>query len=570
MSFSPYFWLYMGSICVNLVMIAYMLKRRRADGAAAFVAVLFCCSLWSFACAMESGLADPAAKLLWARISYPAHTFGPVAWFIMILQLTEHGHFTSRRNSLLLCAVPIITSLLAITDFHGLMYTGSRLVRRGSIAVMSFTFGPWFWIHAVYATGLDILSVVLALRFWKRQAPHYGKRYACLVFPVVLVWLVNTAYLLKFGPPVDLTPVAWGASTPFVLWALFRDSLFDLVPIARESVMENLTSGIILLDLKDRIVDINPAAVELFHCQPDKAIGLGAQEFFTDRPELLRQINGDIRQDEFKLSGEQADKYYISTCYDVRRKDAVLGKMLIIRDITQERLLQAELLSTQRTLAVQDERERMARDLHDDMGQIMGFVNVQSQAVLEYLKHGRIETAEECLERLSSVAREAHNNVRETILAMRGETAVNTLIAAKYYQKLEQELRLFERNNGIRVEKNFDDTNGSSEWRSKPAMQILKIIREALNNIQKHSGAAEVSVMCRENDSFLTVEISDNGCGFEIDSKVPEGHFGLLFMRERAEEMGGRLSVDSKAEAGTTVKLEIPLSAVLAKEVIQL
>lgn len=562
MTLSVYFWLYLISIAVNLVMIFYMIPNRRAGGAAAFIAVLICCSVWSLTSAAESIVPDAAGKLLWLRIGYPAHTFGPLAWFVMILRLTEHDRWLERKKLLLLCMIPIITSVLALTNFHGLMWAGCGLSYQGAYPVLSLRYGVWFWIHMVYATGLDALSVVLAARYGLRQTPLYKKRYASLVFPVVFVWLVNTPYLLHLGLPVDLTPVAWGAATPTVLWALFRNDLFDLVPIARTRVMESLSAGVLLIDRKNRVVDLNPAAVRIFQCTPDKTVGLGADEFFSGWPELLLQIGGNRSQAEWKAPDGLC---YVSSYYEIKRKKNILGRMLILRDVTEERRMQAELLETQRQMAVQQERERMARDMHDDMGQIMGFVNVQAQAVQEYLKRGQTEAAQKCLERLSEVARDAHSHVRETILAMQGETTARMTTPEEYKKKLEQELNLFERSSGIRVEKIVQRIDWKDSWDAKAALQISKMVREAFHNIRQHSGASSAFVSFAEENGVLIVTVSDNGCGFDPDKLISGCHFGLLFLRERAEEMGGKLEVQSHLDEGTTVKITVPMSVILLR-----
>ena len=561
MTLSVYFWLYMVSIAVNLVMIFYMIRNRRAGGAAAFIAVLICCSVWSLTSAAESLVPIAAGKLLWLQIGYPAHTFGPLAWFVMVLRLTEHDRWLERKNLLLLCVIPVVTSVLALTNFHGLMWAGYGLEYQGAYPVLSLRYGVWFWIHMAYATGLDILSVVFTAWYGLRQTPLYAKRYASLMLPVVFVWAVNTPYLLHMGLPVDLTPVAWGAATPPVLWALFRNDLFDLVPIARTRVMESLGAGVVLIDRKNRIVDLNPAAARIFHCTPDKTVGLGAEDFFSGWSELLRQIDENRSQTEWKAPNGFS---YVSSYYEIQRKKALIGRMLILRDVTEERRMQVELLETQRQMAVQQERERMARDMHDDMGQIMGFVNVQAQAVQEYLKRGQTEAAQKCLERLSEVAREAHGHVRETILAMQGETAERTTAPEDYIKKLGQELSLFERSSGIRVEKSFQGIDGKNLWNAKAAMQISKMVREVFHNIRQHSEASTASVSFVEKDGIMVVTISDDGCGFDPDEPVSGSHFGLLFLRERAEEMGGRLELQSRPGEGTTIVITVPMSVVLS------
>ena len=563
MTLSVYFWLYLVSIAVNLVMIFYMLPNRREGGAVAFIVVLLCCSVWSLTSAAQSLVSDAAGKLLWLEIGYPAHTFGPLAWFVMILRLTEHDSWLERKKLLLLCVIPAVTSVLALTNFHCLMWVKYGLIDQGTYPVLTIRYGVWFWFHMVYATGLDVLSIFFTAWYGLRQTPLYAKRYASLMLPVVFVWLVNTPYLFHMGLPVDLTSVAWGAATPPVLWALFRNDLFGLVPIARARVMENLGAGVVLIGRKNRIVDLNPAAARIFRCTPERSVGLGAESFLSECPELLRQIGENRNQAEWKAPDGLC---YVSSYYEIMRKKELLGRMLILRDVTEERRVQAELLETQRQIAVQQERERMARDMHDDIGQVMGFVNVQAQAVQEYLKRGQTEAAQKCLGRLSAVAREAHGHVRETILAMQGETAARTITSEEYKKRLGQELNLFERSSGIRVEKSFQEVGGKNLWNAKSMMQISKMVREVFHNIRRHSGADTASILFREESGALAVIISDNGCGFDPNEPVSGSHFGLLFLRERAEEMGGRMELQSGTGEGTAVKITVPLSAIVSEK----
>jgi signal transduction histidine kinase len=88
---------------------------------------------------------------------------------------------------------------------------------------------------------------------------------------------------------------------------------------------------------------------------------------------------------------------------------------------------------------------------------------------------------------------------------------------------------------------------------------LFRIVQEALNNISRHASAARVSFSLHRGDGSILLEISDDGSGFDTASVSGQGGLGLIFMRERAEMMGGSFAIDSRAGRGTTLTLEVSL-----------
>ncbi len=211
----------------------------------------------------------------------------------------------------------------------------------------------------------------------------------------------------------------------------------------------------------------------------------------------------------------------------------------------------ADLHQRLRTLAVAEERVRIAREMHDGMAQVLAYVNTKAQAVQEFLRRGKSDAAAEQLEQLAAAAREVYTDVREGILALR-----TPMKPGGYREALEQFIQRWQQQSEIEVELEID---GDLELPPTIELQVLRIIQEGLANIRKHSGANTATVICRQIDQRLLVEIADDGEGFDPEARqrrqVPR--FGLAIMRERAESIGGRLSVDSSPGSGTRVRLEL-------------
>jgi len=543
-------------------MIFYILKNRRRNGGTAFIITLLFSSLWCLGTAMEISAAGLESKLFWSKVGFPAYTFGPLGWTVMVLQITDLRRWTSPKRILLLCIIPVISVILVWTnDFHGLIWQHISVGKLNSLTVKH---GLWFWVHAAYSDGLNLFSVFLTIRFWRRNAPLYGKQFRCLAFSMLFVMLVNATYVLGIGPHIDTTPIAWGISSLFITWALFRNKLFDLVPIARNRVMESITDGIVVLDLKNRIVDMNPSARYIFDCEAAQTIGRSAADFFAEWPALQELVREDGECVGFKYKLNKKYRYYETSSLPIKNeKENLLGKLLSIRDVTEKKIIEDKLLQQQQEIAVKEERERMARDLHDNFGQILGFVNVQTQAIREYLKHDQLQTAVRCLERLTEVAQEAHNTVRETIMTMRGEMTIKKNITSDFFIELDRQLRVFEQGYGITVEIDHTGVDDFGLNDSRTTVQVLNIIKESLNNIIKHSRASAVKIMFEENYDGLNISIIDNGYGFDRENIGSNrvSKYGLLFMKERVAEIGGCLNLHSEIGKGTVVKIQIPKQA---------
>ena len=209
-----------------------------------------------------------------------------------------------------------------------------------------------------------------------------------------------------------------------------------------------------------------------------------------------------------------------------------------------------------RSLAIAEERVRIAREMHDGMAQILAYVNTKAQAVQAHLARGRHDEAASQLNQLADAAREVYTDAREGINALRTELGPGL----SFHEALEAYIGRWESQSGmtgrLRVE-------GDLLLPANVELQLLRIIQESLANARKHSGARVVDVALRRQDGRIFAEIRDDGAGFDPErsrrSDFPR--FGLAIMRERAESIDGQLEISSDPASGTRVRIEIPLNS---------
>lgn len=201
-------------------------------------------------------------------------------------------------------------------------------------------------------------------------------------------------------------------------------------------------------------------------------------------------------------------------------------------------------------IATVEERERIARDLHDELGQLLGFLTTMVQAIQELLSRGDTSRARHELSRLETACRELGVQVREAILGLRTRVQVG--------QSMEGTLREFVADFGVLagLETSLQCEQSALAGLSAVVQyQLLQIIREAMSNARKHAQGRRVDVRARRLEGMLEVCVSDDGRGSLSGSTAG---FGLKTMAERARALGGSFHIDSSPGAGTAVTVRIP------------
>ena len=209
-------------------------------------------------------------------------------------------------------------------------------------------------------------------------------------------------------------------------------------------------------------------------------------------------------------------------------------------------------------MAVLEERERFARELHDTVGQVLGYVKLQAQGIRKRLSSGDTDTADAQLARLAQVAGEAHEDVRHAIACLKeGRTEGRSFVPT-----LEKYLKSFGANYGIETGLTLPARLDELEFAAGAGPQLMRVIQEATTNARMHGEAQHVDVAIELADASARVVVADDGCGFDPDrvTGAQGSGFGLAFMAERMAQMGGRATVRSLPGKGTMVVLDMPLA----------
>lgn len=216
----------------------------------------------------------------------------------------------------------------------------------------------------------------------------------------------------------------------------------------------------------------------------------------------------------------------------------------------------AKLFEQVQQLAVLEERDRIAREMHDGLAQILGYLNLRIRAAEEMLSRKDEAALKAELKHAVDVTQEAYADVREAILGLRTSITLEQDLLCT----LREYLRKFQQHSGISAEL-LAECEDSIALAPAAEVQLIRIIQEALTNVRKHACARHAWVRIRTNADRAEVAIGDDGCGFDVElTAAREGHFGLQTMKERAESVGGSLEVRTAPSRGTQVLVTLPLA----------
>lgn len=561
-SFTPYLLLLIISGLMTLSLGSYtLIKCRRSKGATSFAIAMFVVTFWSIPNALEMSATVFDAKLFWANIQYFAYGFSPVILLLLGLEFTGFEKAIKFKKLFYLFIIPTITFILVWTDkYHGLVRANIHLDNGGAFPVIGKQYGPFFYIHALHSHGLNLATLFILLRTVFTRKTIYKKQAIAFLMGVSLIIVPNLIYIIGLSPikGYDITPVFFGPAGIIMAWSIFKYRMFDLVPLARATLIENMEAGVMVLDRQDRILDVNSAFANVIGNPVEHITSKHIHEISELIPELKDAIcDRTVSRIEFSIISQSKQVEYealLSMLVDENGYD--IGRLVLIYDITEKKKTEQEFYDRQWQQAVMDERQRMVRDLHDNLGQVLGYINLQAQAVQKELIDAGEDLYSKKLDKLITVAQSAHQEIREYMHDVRN----SKLMEIDFVATLDKEIANFKVLTTIKVTVKITSEFRNADIAPDMRIHILNIIKEALNNVRKHAQAENVFLTCDYVNKSLLIIIKDDGKGFNIVLNKDKNHgFGLNIIGERVAEMRGTLELVSKPGEGCFICVRVPL-----------
>jgi PAS domain S-box-containing protein len=329
------------------------------------------------------------------------------------------------------------------------------------------------------------------------------------------------------------------------------------------AIVESSDDAIIGKDMDGIITDWNRGAERLYGYSAGEMIGLSISllvppDRSDDFAEIITKIKHGDSVNRYETVGQKKDGTRVEVSLTVSpiidTESRIVGASAIARDITERKLAEETLLEMSGRLitAQEEERTRIARELHDDLGQRMALLQIG----LEQFEHDTAGLSPQTRQHLQNLAEVAsqfssdlHNlshQLHPVKLDLQGLVPAMGSLCGELSKQ-----------HGIKI--NFVHHDVPVRIREDAALCLFRIVQEALRNVVKHSEAVEAGVELSGNGGGIDLCISDCGTGFNTQSASGKRGLGLISMRERLRLVGGHFSIESKPSHGTRIRVRIPV-----------
>jgi len=291
---------------------------------------------WLVFNSLEVIASSESSTLLWAKITYVFIAATPLAWLAFALRYAEQERWLVWKRFTALSIIPALTIAFALTnDWHLFLWRGYHYIPVGDLLAFKIDRGPWFYVHMLYSYFLTLTGAILILRKYIRSVPLYQKQSAWLAIGALTPILANIIYLSGIIPGMqkDYTPISFAIASVAFIFSMLRYRLFDLHPIARDMVVNGLSDAVFVLDSQNRVVDVNPSALNVLGLGQGKVIGQPAQMVFAPWKDLMERFadETELRTEISMGEGEAATSYdlRLSTLRD--QADNPVGRLIVFK-----------------------------------------------------------------------------------------------------------------------------------------------------------------------------------------------------------------------------------------------
>jgi PAS domain S-box-containing protein len=334
---------YLASVAISATVAVVCWRRRSRAGAGPFAVVALSEAASTLGFVLEQVTPGLRGKVFWDDVQYLTIALLPVAMLAFAREFTGRGRMRARTLALL--AFPTVAFVpLAFTDrWHGLVRATPHLTP-GPDPQLLYGFTPVTLAWAAYGVGLALFAVGVITARWIRRSPLYRAQANLvqlgMVLPLAGAGLTLT--VLRDSPLRDVSPLTYAAANLLTGWALSRRRLFDLVPLARHTVMESLGDAVYVLDDEGRLVDLNLAARNELGGAGEPPIGAPAAEVL---PFPIAQLPAAGERAEVGVHGGRRH-LEVSVSALAGPGGAAVGSIVAVRDVSARRAAQDELRDT--------------------------------------------------------------------------------------------------------------------------------------------------------------------------------------------------------------------------------
>ncbi|MFF2498449.1 histidine kinase N-terminal 7TM domain-containing protein [Peribacillus sp. NPDC058075] len=315
------------------------LKIKDAPGAKPYILVTLLSSIFTFSYAFELSSTSLEQIIFWLRIEYLALPFIPV--FLLLMCMEYVGQRMKKVWQYALFIIPFITIFMHYTnDLHHLYYKSMELRSDSPFPIIKLVGGPWFYVHSLFLFLCVMISIIILLKQVKKSSSRFRMQISMMVAGLLIPIIANYYYingLSSYG--IDVGPVSMSITFIFHGAALLTFQMFNVAPIARETVFESMKEGVIVLYQQGLIVDYNHGMHKVMPMLDEHSIGKSMTSVLNGNQHLWGII--DLKQDMDFNCSIKGVHYRIGFSPVFNKNNLPIGQIITFADVT-ERVLMLE------------------------------------------------------------------------------------------------------------------------------------------------------------------------------------------------------------------------------------
>jgi len=528
----------------------YTWRNRPLPGYKVAMSIILVGTVWMLGYALELASATIPAKDFWNKIQYIGIAVIPTGWLVFTLQYTGREHILTRRVLILLSIIPLTTLLLVFSNkFHGLFWKHTALQIDDPFSILSRSHGAGYWVHTVYSYALMGLAFSLLLQAMMRARHLYRRQGSALLFAAVLPPLGNISSYLNLipYPYIDPTPLMVALSSMILTWSLFRLRIGDIVPVARELVIENMSDGVMVLDGQNRIVDLNAAAQRMTGYNASEMIGKTVTQAIPEWSQAATWIHKATTPDGQRLILTQLQEQRI---YDLRLsplvdwRNHVVSRVVVLRDITTQVRAEEHIKTSLQ------EKEVLLQEIHhrvkNNLQVVSSLLNLQSKSIKDPQD--------------LKIFQDSQNRIRSMALIhekLYRSPDLSRIDFAEYVRQLTTHLfQTYSANTGnIQWQLHIQDVFLDVDTAIPCGLILNELVSNCLEHAFPEGRAGEICVAFYPAcDQQYVLEVRDNGIGLppDLDPSATES-LGLQLVNTLIHQLDGTLALER--EHGTTFSI---------------
>lgn len=494
--------------------------------------VILANSWWMLTYALELAGADLSTKVFWDKLQYLGIVVVPTGWFIYTLFYTGREKWLTSKRLMLLSFIPLITLVLALTnDYHRLLWSTYTLLDTPFV-VLHNTYGVWLWFFITYSYTLIFIGIILLIQMFVYSRPLYRWQTSTLIFGAWIPWIASVldAVDMRPLPYLDLTPLAFMVTNITLAISLFYLRLEDIVPLARETLIENMRDSVVVLDTGGRIVDVNPSAQQLI--SSEELIGAPIDDVW---PEWSQIGPGEDIE-----TGKEIVMDHIKRIYDVSVspltdwRGHTVGRIVVLRDVTDRK-------RSERIKKSLREKEILLREIHhrvkNNIQIISSLLNLQTHYIKDKSYVDMLRESQHRIRSMGLIHEKLYQS--ENLAEIHFTEYVKTLVYSLF--------RSYGVNTGrIAVKTDIEDISLDIDTAIPCGLIINELVSNSLKYAFPGERTGEITIQLHSRNGHIELVVADNGTGIpeHIDFRTTSS-LGLHLVTILVEEqLKGEISLD--------------------------